>query len=85
MDPRRVMPMKTDETICATLAKAAAELDEILASSIDNTMDILVRHGATDAELAREFELAERTRVQERARVLAELRAWLARDGETLQ
>ena len=48
-------------------------------------MDALVRHGATDEELARELELAERTRVQERARVLAELKAWLARDGETLQ
>ena len=77
--------MKTDETICATLAKAAAELDEFLASSIDNTRDILVRHGATDEELTRELEFAERTRVQERARVLAELRAWLQRDGETLQ
>ena len=77
--------MKPDETICAAIDKAAAELDEIFTSSFDDFVDALVRHGATEDELAREIELAERTRVRERARVLAELRAWLQRDGETLQ
>jgi DNA-directed RNA polymerase sigma subunit (sigma70/sigma32) len=79
------MPVKTDETICATLAKAAAELDEILASSIDNTMDILVRHGATDEELARELAIAENEIETARAKALAKLRAWLQRGGEPLQ
>ena len=72
-------------TINEVLAKAAAELDEILANSIDNTRDILVRHGATADELARELEYAARERIASRARILAELKAWLLRDGETLQ
>ena len=57
----------------------------MLAESISDLEALLIQKGATDEELARELELAECTRIQERARVLAELRAWLARDGETLQ
>ena len=72
-------------TIEEALAKVTAEIDEIFANSFDNFADALVRHGATAAELAAQLEIAERTRVQERARVLAELKAWLLRDGETLQ
>ena len=73
--------MKPDPTI----DEAAAMIDEILAQNISDLEALLIQKGATDDELAAELEIAERTRVQERARVLAELRAWLARDGETLQ
>ena len=73
--------MKPDPTI----DEAAAMIDEILAQNISDLEALLIRKGATDEELAAELEIAEHTRVQERARVLAELRAWLQRDGETLQ
>ena len=73
--------MKPDPTI----DEAAAMIDEILAQNISDLEALLIQKGATDDELAAELEIAERTRVQERARLLAELRAWLQRDGETLQ
>ena len=53
------------------LAKAGVQLDEVFASSVENYEGLLIEKGATDEELAREMAIAERTRVEERARVLA--------------
>ena len=73
--------MTTDET----LAKVTAEVDAIFAQSLEDLEGSLTDRGFNDDEIVTVLEIAERTRIQERARVLAELRAWLLRDGETLQ
>jgi len=73
--------MKIDETI----DEAAVLLDEVLAQNISDLERLLLWHGATDEELARELEIAEQTRLAERARVLATLRGWLERDCQSLQ
>ena len=67
------------------LAKVTAEVDAIFAKSLEDLEGSLTDRGFNDDEIVTVLEIAERTRVQERARVLAELRAWLQRDGETLQ
>ena len=72
-------------TIEEALAKTTAVVDEIFAKQIDDFEDLLIRHGATDEELARELEFAERQRTEARVKLQTELRAWLERGGEPLQ
>ena len=81
MTGRERTPMTTNEA----LAKVTAEVDAIFAKSLEDLEGSLTDRGFNDDEIVTVLEIAERTRVQERARVLAELRAWLQRDGETLQ
>ena len=72
-------------TIDEAVAKVTAEVDAIFAKSIENLEGSLVDRGFNDDEIASILEIAGRTRVSERARMLTELKAWLQRDGETLQ
>lgn len=68
-----------------SLTEAVAMLDEILAQNISDLEALLISKGATDEELARELEIAERERPASRAKMLAELLAFLQRDGALLQ
>ena len=68
-----------------TINEAVAMVDEMFAQSIFDLEALLIRKGATEDELARELEIAAREQAASRVKFLAELGAWLARDGETLQ
>ena len=72
-------------TLDEALADAAAQIDAILAKGLDDLEGLLIEHGATDAELAAEMAIAERTRAAELARLLGIMRGMMLRDGKALQ
>ena len=72
-------------TIDEAMAKATAAIDEAIAAAMDDGIALLVDKHATDEELESFCEWYGQLLEQDRATKLTELRAWLEREGSTLQ
>ena len=72
-------------TLDEAMAKVSAALDEIYADALDNATDIIKRHNPTREEFESFMQWQTETLAADRATKLADVRAWLERDGETLQ
>jgi hypothetical protein len=71
--------------IARALEQAAVVFDQHVETCIADYEIILRDHGATDDELAAELERLRADCLEERARVLGQVRAWLERGATTLQ
>lgn len=67
------------------LAEAAASYDRRADENVTNAEILLRDRGGTDEEVASYAEIMREQNVENRAKYLADLEAWLRRGGETLQ
>jgi hypothetical protein len=72
-------------TMNEALAKARAAVDEVLESKLRDYAEWLTEHGATEQELTAEMTRQQHELYAERDAGMVKLRAWLEREGETLQ
>lgn len=72
-------------TLDEAMAKVSAALDEIYADALTNATDIVKRHNPTREEFESFMQWQTETLEADRATKLADVRAWLERNGETLQ
>ncbi len=72
-------------TLEQAMQKATDELDDQIANMIEKAKAMLSRHGATEAEVSSYLAQYEPELLAWRNKTRADLRAWLAREGATLQ
>ena len=72
-------------TIDQAMVKVNAALDEIYADALANAADVLKRHNPTREEFESFMQWQTETLAADRAIKLVDVRAWLERNGETLQ
>jgi hypothetical protein len=72
-------------TLEQAMAKATADLDDMVALMIEQAKRLIAGNGGTEAEVEIYLSEYEPQLLEWRNQTRASLRSWLMRDGETLQ